>query len=119
MNGIGFVISAKDGLHIPTDVVEGWRTRFPDIPDMDAKLQKLAGHLRHKGTSHPGWSDPESWMVGLLAEDNAAAKHRKTTRSGGQTQRETEQDRHDRQVMGDEAFEIYKAAREARHGGHA
>jgi len=110
MNGVGFVISAQHGLHIPTEVVDRWRIRFPDIPDLEAKLQKLAGHIRHKGVGHQGWSDPESWMVDCLAEDNAAAKQRKTPRSGGQTRQETEQERRDRIAMGDD-YVRYQAIR--------
>jgi hypothetical protein len=110
MNGKGFVISAEHDLYIPNHVLDGWRTRFPDIADLDAKVQKLAGYVQHKGTSHPGWSDPESWMVGLLAEDNAAAKQRKMPRSGGQTRQETEQERRDRIAMGDD-YARYQAQR--------
>jgi len=68
-----FVISAEHGLAIPAKTVEQWRKRFPAIPDLEAKMQKLATVIVHKGPMHPGWTQPAGWMVGCLSDDNQRA----------------------------------------------
>jgi hypothetical protein len=74
MNGKGFVISTKHDLYIPLATVEGWRKRFSAIADLEATMQKLGSVIVHKGITHPGWSCPEGWMAGCLAQDNQKAK---------------------------------------------
>jgi hypothetical protein len=69
----GFVISAEHKLIIPTATFEGWRHRFSAIHDLEAKLQRLAAVILKKGPMHVGWTNPEAWMVGCLAEDNQKA----------------------------------------------
>jgi hypothetical protein len=77
MNGVGFVISKAHGLFIPADIVGRWRDRFPAIPDLEAAMQRLATKLLHHGTSHPGWTCPDGWMVGVLADMNAEFAEKK------------------------------------------
>jgi hypothetical protein len=77
MNGVGFVISEEHGLFIPAETVTKWRERFPHIPDLEAQMGRLAAVILTKGRMHPGWTCPEGWMAGCLAEDNAKAKARK------------------------------------------
>jgi hypothetical protein len=36
-------------------------------------MQKLASVILKKGPLHAGWSNPEAWMVGCLADDNQKA----------------------------------------------
>jgi hypothetical protein len=77
MNGVGFVISAEQNLIIPAETVECWRKRFPDLPDLEAAMQKLAANLLHRGSSHPGWTCPEGWMVGAPSEMNEEAANKR------------------------------------------
>jgi len=72
----GFVISDEHGLMIPATVVASWKTRFPAIPDLEAQMQKLASFILAGGTKHAGWTCPEAWMAGHLAEDNESAADR-------------------------------------------
>ena len=78
MNGVGFVISEQHGLIIPLEVIAGWRDRFKSLPDIEAAMQRLAATLLHRGITHPGWTCPDGWMAGVLAEMNeeAASKRR-------------------------------------------
>ena len=73
MNGVGFAISDEHGLIIPAATVAAWAVRFPYLHDLDARLQHLASFLLSRGPGHHGWTNPEAWMVGLLAEDNEKA----------------------------------------------
>jgi hypothetical protein len=68
----GFVLSA-DHEFIPLEIFEDWRRRFPYIRDLEAKVQKLASVILKKGVMHPGWTNPEAWMAGCLADDNQKA----------------------------------------------
>lgn len=70
MNGVGFVISEKQGLAVPSKFVAEWRERFPAIPDLDAAMTRLGTWLLTSPHSHPGRQCPEGWMVGPLAEEN-------------------------------------------------
>lgn len=74
MGSDGFVISARYNIVIPAETVSAWRTRFPAIADLDAKLEKLASVILARGSEHPGWRHPASWMAGCLGEDNAKAR---------------------------------------------
>lgn len=76
MNGVGFVIDERRGAIIPAEVVEGWRTRFPDIPDLVAAMERLSCNML-SNAGHPGWSSPQGWMAGILADMNDQAKARK------------------------------------------
>jgi hypothetical protein len=69
----GFVISSEHEMIIPMATFESWRRRFQAIQDLEAKLQKLASVILKKGPMHAGWTNPEAWMVGCLAEDNQKA----------------------------------------------
>jgi hypothetical protein len=69
----GFVISAQHGLVVPMQTVAAWRARFPDIPDLEAAMGKLAATILARGPMHPGWSCPEGWMAGVLAHMNREA----------------------------------------------
>jgi hypothetical protein len=66
----GFSISRKHELHIPAEVVGTWANRFPDIPDLPAKLETLSAYLLNKGFMHHGWNQPIAWMAGCLSKDN-------------------------------------------------
>lgn len=79
MNGVGFVISGADGLIIPTEIVAGWRSRFPHIRDLDAQMTGLGVSILSKGRMHPGWSCPEGWMVKVLADINDEAALKKSS----------------------------------------
>jgi hypothetical protein len=76
MNGIGFVISEQHGLFISAETVTEWRERFPHLPDLEAQMAKLGSVILAKGRMHAGWTCPEGWMAGCLADDNARAKAR-------------------------------------------
>jgi hypothetical protein len=76
MTDAGFVISAEHGLMVPMKDVTKWRERFPHIPDLEAAMANLAGSLLHRGISHPGWTCPEGWMVGVLSKMNQEAAHK-------------------------------------------
>lgn len=73
MNGKGFIISAKHDLCIPSTTIDAWRTRFPALPDIVAKLESYSATLLKRGPMHHGWDQPAAWMVGMLADDNEAA----------------------------------------------
>jgi hypothetical protein len=73
MSSAGFVISSEHKLIIPASTVKSWQSRFSAIHDLEAKLQKLAAVILKKGPMHTGWTNPEAWMVGCLAEDNQKA----------------------------------------------
>jgi hypothetical protein len=77
MNGVGFVISEVHGLIIPAETVSRWRDRFADLPDLEAAMQRLSCNLLNRGTMHNGWSCPEGWMAGVLADMNQEAKDKK------------------------------------------
>ena len=77
MNGVGFVISEAHGLVIPAKTVDRWRTRFAELPDLEAAMGRLSCNLLSRGTMHPGWSCPEGWMAGILADMNQQAKDKK------------------------------------------
>jgi hypothetical protein len=73
LSDAGFVISSEHKMIISLPTFEGWRHRFSAIQDLEAKLQRLAAVILKKGIMHPGWTSPEAWMVGCLAEDNQKA----------------------------------------------
>jgi hypothetical protein len=73
MNGVGFVISEAHNLVIPAEIVSRWRTRFAAIPDLEAKMEKLASFILKGGIMHPGWTSPDGWMAGCLSDDNQRA----------------------------------------------
>ena len=73
MNGVGFVISKRHNIVVDRETVEGWRQRFPAIPDLEAQLEKLSSVILKGGHSHPAWTCPEGWLAGCLAQDNARA----------------------------------------------
>jgi hypothetical protein len=62
---------------VPIQTVQQWKERFSDIPDLEAAMTKLATTMLAKGRMHAGWTCPEGWMVGLLAEMNQEAADKK------------------------------------------
>lgn len=66
----GFVISAQHDLRIPLEIVDKWRERFPALPDLEAKMEKLGSVILSRGIMHPGWNTPVGWMAGCLSDDN-------------------------------------------------
>ena len=74
LNGVGFVISTKYDLVIPCETIEKWRKRFQHLPDLEAAMQRLSAVILSKGHMYPGWQQPEAWMAGCLAKDNAQAE---------------------------------------------
>jgi hypothetical protein len=66
----GFVISAQHDVRIPMEIVDKWRERFPALPDLEAKMEKLGSVILSRGIMHPGWSTPVGWMAGCLSDDN-------------------------------------------------
>jgi hypothetical protein len=99
MNGVGFVISAQHDLIIPLETIQRWRVRFPAIPDLEAKLEKLAAHILVKGPfgCAAGWQQPEAWMAGLLSDENSKAKAAQAKAQGPQ---KTSTDEHLRILAG-------------------
>ena len=77
MNGVGFVISEEHGLFISAEVIDRWRTRFTALPDLEAAMGRLGATVLHRGVTHPGWTCPEGWMAGVLADMNAEAANKR------------------------------------------
>lgn len=108
MSGKGFIISAKHDLYIPSATIDTWRTRFPALPDIVAKLERYSATLLKRGPMHHGWDQPAAWMVGMLADDNEAAAAK-----AGQAQLREQQIIAPRQAMKASRFGNYGTGRVA------
>lgn len=68
-----FVISVEHDLRISSEIIASWRRRFPAIPDLTAKIEKLSTVILARGFMHNGWAHPAAWMAGLLSDENTKA----------------------------------------------
>lgn len=75
LNGRGFIVSGKHNIVIPMETYDGWKARFPALPDLEAVVANLSSKILARGCMHAGWQYPSSWMVKILADENKKAEN--------------------------------------------
>lgn len=72
MNGVGFVVSKAWDISIPHEIIQRWRTDYPNIPNLEVELRALAVSFVGSSTACQRYRDcPEHWFERILAKENA------------------------------------------------